>query len=952
MPCVRGPANCEERSMSIVSLIAPQDAIIEKIVSFLGTPGRDYSDNIVVFPGKRPAHALRKALSKTTGGGFLPPKIFSIDNFVDHLFSEKLNNPAATMNSLDAAALLYEIHVADARRIGGNNFTSLDSFLPLGIKIYGELEEVWIADVPLTRVREALSGITYSGVTSLLVFYEQFYALARERNLATRSMKYRTAAEKVASIDFAEYSKIIFAGFFDLTKSEQTIVKHLNTLDNTVLIFQNGPGIGRQLKEIGVSPEIPPQETARPLLHFYRSADVHGQVFALTEKINEVHQHDRSGLDRTAIVLPSSETLFPVFHQTLSLVPDDGYNISLGYPVTRTPVYGFLDMLMELIVSKFEGQYSVVEYMKFVLHPYTKNIRCEKRSDVTRILVNTIEEYFLKEHSAEYFSLEELESTSALFDRAAKRIAGVGETVPADFLKKHLVSINASTIRVFDGVENIGDFAFKMIGVLRYINARSTAQLHPFFRPFAETMVEHLEAVPASLLSGRSFKEFVDYVSFFRNYIGAAEVPFTGTPLHGLQVLGFLETRNLQFDKVFILDANDDVLPGNKGHDVLLPLKLRESLGLSTFRDKERRDEYYFNCLLQGAKDVHLFFIQDGKKEKSRYVEKLLWEQERKEKSIQENERLATVQYRIQLANTTPPAIPKTEWAIASLKDFLYHATALDTYLQCQLKFYYAYVLKLQEREEVSAELEQTDIGSFIHLVLAECFRAFKGKKLEKKELTLDLLETTIDTLFAKEYGDNLLGPIFLLKRHIKLHLKELLTDYQFPLLEQGITLLDLELKLEATIGGYQCKGKLDRVERRGEKVYVLDYKTGSSEKYTRINFKNLSLENRDSWSDSIGSLQLPLYGLLYSAATGIRTDEIVPAYLFLGRQKIDKDIEEPLFGESNSSMGTFAMLEKIIIGLMDEITNIDSPFEPTKHFERDCRTCAFKYICGTQWVG
>jgi len=300
--------------MSIVSVIPSQDTVIDTIVSSLGGPSRDYSNNIVVFPGKRPAHALRKALSKTTGGGFLPPKIFSIDNFVDYLSSEKLNHSAATMNSLDAAALLYEIHLADTRRIGGNNFTSLESFLPLGIKIYGELEEVWIADVPLAKVREALSGITYSGVTSLLVFYEQFYALARERNLATRSMKYRTVAEKVTSVDFAEYSKIIFAGLFDLTKSEQTIVKHLNTLNNTVLIFQNGPGIGGKLSEIGLSPEVPAEEPARPSLHFYQSADAHGQVFALTEKINEVRQLERPGLERTAIVLPSSETLFPVFH--------------------------------------------------------------------------------------------------------------------------------------------------------------------------------------------------------------------------------------------------------------------------------------------------------------------------------------------------------------------------------------------------------------------------------------------------------------------------------------------------------------------------------------------------------------------------------------------------------------------------------------------------------------
>ncbi len=938
--------------MSVVSLIPAHVNVIDEIASLLDQKGRDYSKNIVVFPGKRPAHALRRALSKNTGGGFLPPRIFSIDNFVDYLFREKLNISDRTLESLDAAAILYEIHLADTRRIGGDNFTSLDSFLPLGMKIFGELEELWIANIPIPRIREALSGITYSGVTSLLVFYEQFYSLAGERGLATRSMKYRTVAEKVAAMDFAEWSKIIFAGFFALTNSEQAILRHLNTLENAVLIFQNGPGIGKRLKEIGLSPETPPHGTARPSFHFYQSADTHGQVFALTKQIDELQRRGESSFDRTAIVLPAAETLFPVFHQTLALVPDNEYNISLGYPATRTPVYGFLDTLLELIVSKYEHRYSVAHYIKFVLHPYTKNIRYEKRSDATRILFNTIEDFFLREHSAEFFSLEELENNTSLFERAAKRIAGLGEGVSSMLLKEHLISIHTNTVRMFDAVENIGAFASKATGVLTYINAHSTAQLHPFFRPFVETIVEYLEAVSTSLLSDRHFNEFVEYVSFFRNYIAAAEVPFTGTPLHGLQVLGFLETRNLQFDEVFILDANDDVLPGNKGHDVLLPVKLRESLGLSTFRERERMAEYYFSCLLQGAKEVHLFFIQDGKKEKSRYVEKLLWEREQQEKKIRANEYVQTLRYRIQLANATPAAIPKTEHVVASLKDFSFNATALDTYLKCQLKFYYAYVLELQEREEVSGELEHADVGIFVHLVLAEYFRKFREKVLEKDALTLASLEQTIDVLFTKEYGGSIMGPVYLLKKQIKTHLKDFLVYYQLPLLGRDITLLDLEVKLESSIGRYQFKGKLDRVERRGGKVYILDYKTGSSEKYTRINFKKLSLENRDSWSESIGSLQLPLYAMLYAKAAGIQADEIIPAYLFLGRQKIDENIEEPLFTESDFSAEKFNMLEKIIVGLFDEITTIDRPFEPTKNFERECRACAFKYICGTQWVG
>ncbi|MGA9406992.1 MAG: PD-(D/E)XK nuclease family protein, partial [Bacteroidota bacterium] len=141
-------------------------------------------------------------------------------------------------------------------------------------------------------------------------------------------------------------------------------------------------------------------------------------------------------------------------------------------------------------------------------------------------------------------------------------------------------------------------------------------------------------------------------------------------------------------------------------------------------------------------------------------------------------------------------------------------------------------------------------------------------------------------------------------------------------------------------------------VERRGGKVYILDYKTGSNEKYSRINFKKLRLEERDSWSESIGSFQLPLYAMLYAKAAGMRVHEIIPAFLFLGKQKIDEKIEEPLYDEPDSVGEKIILLEKVIFGLLDEITNIDRPFEPTKNIEHECRTCAFKYICGTQWAG
>ena len=937
--------------MSAVTLIPADRNLIEEILPLLAGAGRDFSRNIVLFPGKRPGHVLRKALAERSGGSIIPPKIFSMDTFVDFVFTEKLHMAMRPIEPVDAVALLYEIHLEDAHRLGGGHFVTLDSFLPLGLKIFQELEELSMAGLPVRSVREALSGFSYGELTSLTIFYERLYNQAAKKNLATKAMRYRAVAERISSVDLTDVTALIVAGFFGFTNCEKNIFKHFNSLENVRQIFHNGIGIGRQLGELGLSVEVPPEPVKRPALFFYRSADGHGQVFGLSRKVEELTKRGETAIAKSVVVLPAADTLFPMYHQALTLLPEDQFNISMGYPVTRTPVYGFLGTLLDLIVSKYESRYSSSQYIKFILHPYTKNIRFGQRADVTRILFNTIEEIFLKESTPMFFSLEELEAHPTLFEHTAKRVAGTGESIAADALKDHLRSIHEKTIRAFDGVDSIASFAGTSIEVLRYISAHSTAQLHPFFRPFAETLIETLETISSSLLREKRFSEFVSYVSFLRSTIAETKVPFTGTPLQGLQVLGFLETHSLHFDTVFILDANDDVLPGNKGHDVLLPRKFREALGLPTYREREREAEYYFDLLLQGAKEVHLFFVEDGRKEKSRFIEKLLWEKQQKEKKIEANEYVETLRYRVQLANSTPKPISKTKKIVDFLKDFSFNATALDTYLKCQLKFYYSQVLHLKEREEVSGELAKADIGSFVHRVLAEYFGTFIRKKLTKDLLNISDFEQILDKLFMEEFGDRPIGAHYLLRAQIRNHLNDFINRYQVPLLDKGITILDVERTMQASIGRYNVSGKLDRVEKRDGEIYILDYKTGGSSKRTSINFKKLAIDDRESWSEAIGSLQLPLYAMIYAAATGVGREEIQPAYLFLGKQEINGGIEEPLFDDSGGAKDKFEMLEKIIVGLLDEITSTEHAFQPTKDFDHNCPGCEFKYICGTQWV-
>ena len=120
------------------------------------------------------------------------------------------------------------------------------------------------------------------------------------------------------------------------------------------------------------------------------------------------------------------------------------------------------------------------------------------------------------------------------------------------------------------------------------------------------------------------------YFHFFRKYVAHCFTPFEGTPLQGVQVLGFLETRALRFERVYLLDANEDVLPDTRKEETLLPFGVREILGLPTYIDRDMLSAYYFETLVKGSGEVHLFFIENERKEKSRFVERLLWERQKR----------------------------------------------------------------------------------------------------------------------------------------------------------------------------------------------------------------------------------------------------------------------------------------------------------------------------------
>ncbi len=942
--------------MSKTLIIGPQENLIERTASLIGPSGKDYSDNLVVFPGRRPAHFLRRELAQRGKGSFIPPMILSMDDFVDYVVEAV--HPVRNVETVDAIAILYQIHRSAPKPLGGESFITLDSFFSLGIKLFTDIEELYIEWVPSAMVREiqpfadeVIPRHALARLQSLHFFYKTFYEKISHLGMATRSMRYRVAAENILESGIDRFEKVIFAGFYALTRCEKDLFSKLLPGEKVIFIFQDGPGLGERLSELGIETGNAGSSPPEPKIHFYSSPDTHGQVFALGSILKE--KSEKKGLlnEKTTIVLPSSETLFPLLRLGMTCIDKDDFNISLGYPLHRTPVFGFLNNLMELIGSMEDDRIYVPDYMKLVLHPYIKNIYCRGNAEITRIMFHTIEEILQKSRTRMFATLSEIEDNEKILSGITEKLRQEEEGMTRAEIREHLRMIHLNTIEKFLSFRDIGDFAAKCAELLTFVFNNSTARLHPLFHPFSESFIRVLETVSKSLMQDMSFTDRTSYFTFFRKYIMTGHVPFPGTPLKGVQVLGFLETRNIRFDTVFILDANEDVIPNTSKEDTLLPFKAREILKLPTYLDRDRLSAYYFENLVRGAKDVHIFFIENDTRERSRFVESLLWERQKRDRSATSSDYVQAVQYKVKLGNDTPTSIPKTDRVVSFLKDFTYSATALDTYLNCPLQFYYSYVLDLGKKEEITGEIERADVGKFVHRVLSSYFSRRLNRVLREADIDLEEMDNLIENLFDREYGANPTGAVYLLKAQIKEHLKDYLSRYRIPLIkEKQVTIMGVEEPVEATLNSYKLKGRLDVVEKRDGKICIIDYKSGSYAKKLKINFDKLDPDNRDSWDEAVGSLQLPLYLILYSQRHGIKINDLRAMFLLLGRSLISKDIELPLF-DIDDGGANFDGLKTVIFGLLKEIADPDVPFTAASNRKNNCPKCDFQYICGTQWV-
>ena len=941
----------------MITLIKPEESIVSRVADTL-ISAKTLENNIVVFPGKRPAHFLRKLLAEKTGA-HASPKIFSMDDFVDFVSTGSgVNRPVAS--SLDLAALLYDNLKDELCDIIGlkPEALSLDSFLPWAFKMIGDFEEIKIelkTDKDLEQyddiMPEEISAPQFlKKFKNFSKLYKDFYFTIETANLLTRSLKYTNASKDIENFEATKYENIIFAGFFALTASEKAILKYLCKENNISVILESGPGLIDQfsfLPEMKIlkEHEIKIKTKALSNVSFYKASDIHGEIFKLSEVLKSRKKSKEKSSD--IIVLPSPESLFPLIQNVLTDMQD--YNISMGYPVTSTPVYALIDSLADLLDKRTDGKYFAPNYLKFVFHPYIKNIYFNKKSaETSRIIFQSIEEV-LSASMNKYIELSDIEKDEEIIQKSVKKLKRYGDKkISPAAVKKHIAFIHETVIKPFEDLKDIQDFGAKLLDFISFLSENSTANLHSYWAPFVQVAIESIIEFKNSALNDRQFISTAAYFKFFENFINNINYPFPGTPLKGTQVLGFLETRNLKFDNVYFMDANADILPASKKEDTVLSHFIRENLGLSTYKTREKIAKYYFNVLIANAKEAHIFYKDSADKERSSFVEKLIWDIEKENKKPQEKD----IYFKIQFEQKDPKPVKKDKAIINALMKREFSPSSIDTYLNCGLQFYYKYVLGIAEKDEISDEIDQRDIGTMVHDILENYFKLKMDESLEIEKDDYKLIKKEAKKVFDERMKNHDMGYEYIIKSQIEKRLVDILDFHKKNF--KGIKISGCEQGFKTTIntkhGDINLRGRADRIDDRKGEIHIIDYKTGVLAKVP--DWKKFDLDNRDEWPKTLKSTQLPFYILAYLKTNPHASVRYIDASLMmLGREKIE---EQKLFkevrGKAPNKTEVFENYEKAIITLIEEILDIDKSFDMAGD-EKTCVNCPFKVSCGRQWI-
>lgn len=919
-------------------------------------PKKDLNRLAIVFGGTRPRLFLQKELAQRIKKPFLPPKFFSIDEFVDFLLLK--NGPVASLSDFEACFSIYRHALKNAAPVLKERKT-FAQFLPWAREILSFIEQLDLEAVEIKSLKDIQhnAAIGYDVPESINALLENIVLMRRsfheeleKKNSYTRGFKYLAASRLIESFKFDEFDNILFCGFFYLHKTEEKIIKKLYLDQKAVLFFQGDqkdwPVLGRVADAFAC--KIEPLKDVRPQHELVVNSgfDLHSQVCHVREILKNV-----SDLENTVIVLPDPESMVPLLSEIAGMLKN--FNISIGYPLKRSSLYSLFESLFKSQETKKADAYYVRDYLRLLSHPLVKNLAFAGHADfsVTRILIHKIEEVLLGMEKTAlggslFVRLDDIEKEGAIYESAFETMRYADMEASLEGLSDFVKFLHKLLFKNWEVLNNFHEFSIVLTEFLDVFLEKSFLDKYPMNLKVVGSMYKIAEEFGAAAFNKEAFKQ-EDIFKIFKDKLENEMVSFSGSPLKGLQILGLLETRSLNFDNVFILDVNESILPKLKIYEPLIPRDVSLSLGLNRLEKEEEIQRYQFMRLLGGAKHVYLFYQESAKKEKSRFVEALIWEKQKVSKHL---EALNVCGSRF--AFKSAPAeilIPKRQAHISFLNDFRYSATSVDTYLRCPLRFYYSYCLGLKEKEVLLDEPEAKDLGVFVHNILEEAFKKFIGSAPRVDAKFKEYFFKILDERFKEDFVRKMKSDAFLVKEVLDLRMTRFLENESTRDVKE---LVCVEKVVEDRISflgrDFSFKAKIDRIDRISDgSLLIIDYKTGisdimplSAERIEAQGFSRLALKK------TVKSFQLPLY--YYLVRRGEK-DAKMNAVLYNIRNP-EKDFGPyRLFKEDQDCAERARVLEvfmKALEGMFSEMLDLKTPFEADEKDCRYCETCPFFYLC------
>lgn len=905
----------------------------------------------VVLPSRRAIVFLKHYLAQEIEDPIWLPTFYSIEDFIEALSGLK------TLDNLSLQFQLYEVYKKHTPK---EDLDDLGSFLKWSQTLLYDFNEIdrYLVDAErlltnLTDLKEmeqwSLGAVDLSPFQEKYVrFFEHMYQWyisfkkkLLEQGFAYQGLAYRLAADKIVTADI-RHQKIWFVGLNALTTAEKKIIDHLVQQDKAVLFWDADEHyLSNENHEAGLFlRQHFDRWGAQPTTNFFKEekniqligcARNVGQTKVAGDILSKISKEELASIEQseTAVVMADEQLLFPVLNNLPKEV--EAVNITMGSPLSSTPLFGLIDLLFKLHLHKERYQQKAFyhsDLQRFLHHPYLSRIIDKK---MCYELYNTL---------------------------VRKNIVFANSKSLERLLERKYAESWKQLAPLLKGWEGAKQFSLLIKSFLlrfkeQLIEDKGTVESEVLFAFY--TAIQQLENYLEALDETIDLKTL--HTIFFQ-LIGKASIPFRGEPLSGLQLMGVLETRTLDFKNLIVLSVNEEKLPAGKSVNSFLPFVLKKYFKMPTHEERDAVFAYHFYRLLQRASNIHLLYNTQnddfGSGEKSRFIVQLqeeLAHLKPEEKLLQTTFSTEVESEGVQIAKTPLVEAKIKEWAGSKVSP-----SALNTYVNCSLQFYFQYIARIKEQKEVEEFIDDSVFGTLIHDALEQAYTPYLGVELSEAVL-LEVEQEALQLLgkaFKEKYGNSIQHGKNHLVWKVAFKLTQSFFEEERKLLKKlgvrnktlTIAYLEEELSYEAVVAGvsFSFFGKLDRVDILGDTLRIVDYKTGKVEQADLVvsDWEAL-IENRKRAK----AFQLMTYAYLYLKKHLPDQRKVVAGnYSFKNLSEGLLTIKQPKAAEPLVIDGeVMENFEAVLYQLLHQIVDPKVPFEQTADLDA-CLYCDFKSIC------